>query len=91
LVLIASFAYAESFDQSKKILKNIYKGHQITFYCACNYTYENQGNMIDRKSCGYIPRNATTKKGNPNERATRIEWEHVMPAENFGKRAYSEN
>lgn len=85
LVFVLSFANAESFDQSKKILKNIYTDHQTTFYCGCNYTYENQGNMIDRKSCGYVPRNATTKKGNPNERARRIEWEHVMPAENFGK------
>ena len=84
-IFLLSCVNAESFDQSKKILKNIYADHQTTFYCGCNYTYENQGNMIDRKSCGYIPRNATTKKGNPNERARRIEWEHVMPAENFGK------
>lgn len=84
-IFVLSFVYAESFDQSKKILKNIYTDHQTTFYCGCSYTYENQGNMIERKSCGYVPRNATTKKGNLNERVRRIEWEHVMPAENFGK------
>ena len=82
---MSSLLYAESFDQSKKILKDIYKDHQTTFYCGCNYTYENQGIMIDRNSCGYTPRNAITKKGNPNERTRRIEWEHIMPAENFGK------
>jgi len=41
--------------------------------------------MIDRNSCGYVPRNELTKKGKENERANRIEWEHIMPAENFGK------
>ena len=35
--------------------------------------------MIDRDSCGYVPRNEYTKKGKKNERARRIEWEHVMP------------
>ncbi|PHR58199.1 MAG: deoxyribonuclease [Arcobacter sp.] len=41
--------------------------------------------MIDRKSCDYKPRNERTKKGKINQRARRIEWEHVMPAENFGR------
>jgi deoxyribonuclease-1 len=41
--------------------------------------------MIDRKSCGYIPRNERTKKGKVNKRARRIEWEHLIPAENFGR------
>ena len=35
--------------------------------------------MIDVKSCGYIPRNARTKKGKVNQRAKRIEWEHLIP------------
>lgn len=41
--------------------------------------------MIDRKSCGYKPRNERTKKGKVNQRAKRIEWEHLIPAENFGR------
>ena len=41
--------------------------------------------MINRERCGYVPRNAKTKKGKDNKRARRIEWEHVMPAENFGR------
>jgi len=41
--------------------------------------------MIDVKSCGYIPRNARTKKGKVNKGAKRIEWEHLIPAENFGR------
>lgn len=41
--------------------------------------------MIQRDSCGYQPRNERTNKGKVNQRARRIEWEHVMPAENFGR------
>ena len=41
--------------------------------------------MIDRNSCSYIPRNEYTKKGKVNQRARRIEWEHIIPAENFGR------
>ena len=41
--------------------------------------------MIVRNSCGYVPRNERTKKGKVNERARRIEWEHLIPAENFGR------
>ena len=77
--------FAESFNQSKKLLKEIYKDHQTTFYCGCKYNPLDKDNMIDRNSCGYVPRNELTKKGKENERANRIEWEHIMPAENFGK------
>ena len=41
--------------------------------------------MIVRKSCGYKPRNQRTKKGNVNQRSRCIEWEHLIPAENFGR------
>ncbi|XTO84359.1 hypothetical protein J0E88_05230 [Campylobacter coli] len=37
------------------------------------------------KSDLYAPRNKYTKKGKINQRAKRIEWEHIMPAQNFGK------
>ena len=77
--------YADNFTQSKKILKDIYKDHQTTFYCGCQYSYADKENMIDKSSCGYVPRIPITKKGKINERTTRIEWEHIMPAENFGK------
>lgn len=73
LYLSNTTLWADSFAQSKKILKEIYKNNQITFYCGCNYNYENKGNMIERSSCGYEPRNSRTKKGNINERARRIE------------------
>ena len=42
-----------SFSKSKRILKKIYRGHQVTFYADCNYNYKDKKNMIVRKSCGY--------------------------------------
>lgn len=83
--LFLTTIFAESFSESKKLLKEIYKDNQTTFYCGCKYTPSNKDNMIDRNSCGYVPRNELTKKGKENERANRIEWEHIMPAENFGR------
>ncbi|MCK9491607.1 MAG: endonuclease [Sulfurimonas sp.] len=78
-------AQNESFSKSKKELRKIYKDKQVTIYCECKYNYKDKNNMIDRKSCGYTPRNEYTKKGNKNQRARRIEWEHLIPAENFGR------
>lgn len=74
-----------SFSHSKRLLKALYNDHRVTFYCGCDYTYADKRNMIDRDSCGYRPRNPKTKKGKENRRARRIEWEHVMPAQNFGR------
>lgn len=85
ITLLFTTIFAESFSESKKLLKEIYKDNQTTFYCGCKYDPFNKDNMIDRNSCGYVPRNELTKKGKENERANRIEWEHIMPAENFGR------
>lgn len=41
--------------------------------------YRDKKNMVDRTSCRYEPRNEFTKKGKVNERARRIEWEHLIP------------
>ena len=58
-----------TFKEAKKIAWKLYAGHQTTFYCGCEY----KGNRVDLESCGYQPR----KNAN---RASRIEWEHVVPA-----------
>ena len=79
------FSANESFSKSKKQLRKIYQGHQTTIYCDCKYNYKDKKNMIDKKSCGYMPRKERTKKGKVNQRAKRIEWEHLIPAENFGR------
>jgi deoxyribonuclease-1 len=87
LVFISTLALAQptSFNQAKRILPSIYKDNLVTFYCGCQYDLTKRDNMIDRDSCGYEPRNTLTRSGKPNERALRIEWEHVVPAENFGR------
>jgi len=85
LLTLSLFSQNESFNKSKQELKKKHRGHQKTIYCDCSYNYIDKSNMIDKKSCGYIPRNKHTKKGKINIRAKRIEWEHIIPAENFGR------
>lgn len=57
------------FANAKKILPALYRGMEEDFYCGCKYT----GKAVDFASCGYTPRKNAT-------RASRIEWEHVVPA-----------
>jgi deoxyribonuclease-1 len=74
-----------SFSAAKRVLDNeIYVGHQVTFYCGCSYAeapIEGKPGRTrltpDPRSCGLEPR----KNAN---RAGRIEWEHVVPAWEFG-------
>ena len=61
------------FSSAKKILPYVYSGLEEDFYCGCKYS----GKTVDFQSCGYIPRK------NLN-RASRIEWEHVVPASHLG-------
>lgn len=87
LILLSALLFSanESFSKSKQQLREIYRDHQTTIYCGCKYNYKDKKNMIDRESCGYKPRNERSKKGKINERARHIEWEHLIPAENFGR------
>ena len=62
-----------SFSKSKKILRKIHEKNPITFYCQCKY----HSDKPDWKSCGYKPKK-------DNKRASRIEWEHILPASHFG-------
>ena len=79
-------AGSPSFSESKRILaKKIYSDHKISFYCGCDYELKPKPNKPakkkltpDWKSCDYTPRKQP-------KRASRIEWEHVMPAHHFGQ------
>ncbi|RVU30883.1 endonuclease [Neptunomonas marina] len=71
-----SFAGA-SFSQSKRTLSEIYADQATSFYCGCEFVKEGKKLVPLHESCGYVPR----KNAN---RASRIEWEHVMPAWAFG-------
>ena len=60
-------------------MAQIYKQSPMTtFYCGCSFAYKGKKKLIpDLESCGYNVRKQT-------KRANRIEWEHVVPAWNFG-------
>ncbi len=73
-----------SFSKAKKIAAKLYEGHEETFYCGCKYVYKGKKLVPDPSKCSYEPRIPVTKNGKPNSRATRIEWEHVVPAYWFG-------
>jgi deoxyribonuclease-1 len=72
--LFAQNTTNDSFNKAKKLMAQVFAGHETTFYCGCAYT----GNEVDVASCGYQP------KKDP-DRAKRLEWEHVVPAEAFGQ------
>lgn len=97
--LVATFSvgaqYPTSFSTAKsKAESEVYFDHLTTFYCQCDYVFDDKddldgdGNthetMIKPQACGYVPRNPVTRKGEHNERTTRIEWEHIVPAHAFG-------
>lgn len=51
-----------------------------TFYCGCQWrwTAESSSGRTKLSSCGYVIRSE-------RQRAERIEWEHIVPAFNFGR------
>lgn len=65
-----------SFNKAKKILeRNVYdQVPRTTIYCLANFN--NKKKIVDKH--GFT----TTKH---KKRQSRIEWEHVVPAENFGR------
>lgn len=65
----------DSFTQAKKWLeKQVYDDHRITLYCGAKFNVQKQ---IE------LPVGFTSPKY--ESRSNRIEWEHVVPAENFGR------
>lgn len=65
----------DSFQSAKRALeRSVYHDHRITLYCLA--AFDEKGNISP--PAGF----ATTKH---KARATRLEWEHVVPAENFGR------
>jgi len=64
----------QNFAAAKKAARRYLKEFPRTFYCNCLI----RDRTIDTASCGYQPKRES-------ERARRIEWEHIVPAENFGR------
>ena len=81
IALVSSFsAFAHTinnFSQAKAAGVKVNAQAPGDFYCGCKITWEGKKGIPDLKSCGY-------KIRKNEERATRIEWEHVMPAWQFG-------
>ncbi|EIV5071170.1 endonuclease [Campylobacter lari] len=87
-----SLLASDNFNESKKELVKLYDSlgstYQYDFYCNAPFKANKKGKYTKFeviKSDLYTPRNEYTKKGKINQRAKRIEWEHIMPAQNFGK------
>lgn len=79
LCVISLSGAAQTFVEAKKQLAGYYRAHAdlTTFYCGCTIRYQGKKMTPDLASCGYQVR----KQAN---RAGRIEWEHIMPAWDFG-------
>jgi len=90
LLTIALSLNAASFSKSKKLLlKKVYHDNMVTFYCENPYEIKREKGkektLIIQDEQYYTPRNKYYKSGKINTRAQRVEWEHIMPAHNFGK------
>jgi deoxyribonuclease-1 len=64
----------DSFEEAKRLAPQVYVGHERDFYCDCPYHEK----AMDLATCGYQPKS-------DRQRAARLEWEHVVPAEAFGQ------
>lgn len=75
LVLAAGNVTNDSYNNAKRMLnRQVYYDHRETLYCGAEY---NAANEI------LLP--AGFKTPAHQKRAERMEWEHAVPAENFGR------
>ncbi|WP_286009770.1 endonuclease [Salinicola avicenniae] len=76
LTVPALAAPPTSFSAAKRVAESeVYYDQDQTFYCGCAFDFEAGPDLA---SCGYEIRKQPA-------RAARIEWEHVMPAYDFGR------
>ena len=72
----AGNAWNDSFNKAKKTLeRQVYYDHRITLYCGAAFD--------EKKKNVTLPEGFTASKH--AKRAGKVEWEHVVPAENFGQ------
>ena len=72
--LSSVIAAPETYSIAKRYARVLFHENPVTLYCACHY----DKNRIDLKSCGM-------ESAKHIKRARRVEFEHMMPAENFGR------
>lgn len=69
-----------SFSRSKRLLATkVYRQHKKTFYANCDYEIKGKRLVPLPDTCGFEYRKNKA-------RAERIEWEHIVPAWEFGHR-----
>lgn len=75
----ASPAHPSSFNQAKRLAKQLYLSDlpNVSFYCGCPILIEGKKWQPKLADCGYHVRKQV-------KRANRIEWEHIVPAWEFG-------
>lgn len=73
-----------SFSSAKKFLIQEINIDSKSIYCGCRIKKQGKSLIPDTETCGYKPRLKLTRKGKVNQRAKRIEWEHIVPAWEFG-------
>lgn len=75
---LGAFAHTiNNFSQAKTAGVKVNADVPGDFYCGCKINWQGKKGIPDLASCGYEIRKDEV-------RATRIEWEHVMPAWQFG-------
>lgn len=86
LVFFDSMQPPKTFHETKAILTRIWQYNDFTteFYCKAPFRIVN-GDIKLIESTYYTPRKPFTKKQMRNERTKIIEFEHIMPAHNFGR------
>lgn len=75
MAFAAGNATNDSFSQAKRMLeRQVYYDHRVTIYC---------GTEFDTQKHVTLPEGFSTPAH--GKRATKVEWEHAVPAENFGR------
>lgn len=76
----------QTFSRAKKQLQSIYSQLNLktSFYCDCEFIKTKKTNLVNYKHCSYNNHLYTNKK-KLSKRATRIEWEHIVPISEFGQ------
>ncbi|WP_274163009.1 endonuclease [Enterovibrio gelatinilyticus] len=69
--------HPQSFSKAKRIAQKIYQDYPTSFYCGCDIEWKGKKGVPQLDECGYQVRKQL-------KRASRIEWEHVVPAWQFG-------
>ncbi|WP_083986022.1 endonuclease [Helicobacter enhydrae] len=94
VIVILQAGAPSSFREAKLKLKEMYrqlgKAYQKDFYCQAPFKITSSG-LIVQDSDRFTPRATKQKKQKQQKkrrkikRCKRIEWEHIMPAQNFGQ------